>query len=345
VEPASAATELLERDHCPNAEALKRNPERFTPVAWEGDTSAPFRVELRIDGWDRTRMLEDLSRTFAETGINILEARWTVVHPMVKNRFVVEVGDTQALKTCIARLRNIESVFDAFRVTPTGYYPQCDPIATNNTIVGNGGNNVLDGTPAKDLILAFGGNDTADGQANRDCLLMGTGNDRATGSGQGDRVFGEQGNDRVAGGEGNDRVDGDSGQDRVGGNPGRDDLRGDGGDDTVSGGPGNDDASGGDGDDEVFGGADNDDLSGAAGDDRVDGDSGRDTVSGGSGADRVIGGASRGDELFGRRGNDRLNAVDNVRDATVNCGPGQDRARIDFVDPVSRNCEVVFRVP
>ena len=53
-----------------------------------------FRVELQIDGWDRHRLLEDLSRTFAETGINILEARCTVVHPMVKNRFVVEVGDT-----------------------------------------------------------------------------------------------------------------------------------------------------------------------------------------------------------------------------------------------------------
>jgi GTP diphosphokinase / guanosine-3',5'-bis(diphosphate) 3'-diphosphatase len=110
----------IHHDSCPNAQALKKNPERFTKVAWEGDTSAPFRVELQIDGWDRHRLLEDLSRTFAETGINILEARCTVVHPMVKNRFVVEVGDTQALKTCITRLRNIDSVFDAYRVTPTG---------------------------------------------------------------------------------------------------------------------------------------------------------------------------------------------------------------------------------
>jgi GTP pyrophosphokinase len=38
---------------------------------------------------------------------------------MVKNRFVVEVGDTTALKTCVTRLRNIESVFDAYRITPT----------------------------------------------------------------------------------------------------------------------------------------------------------------------------------------------------------------------------------
>ena len=87
---------------CPNARALMKNPERFTPVAWEGDPGQSFRAELQIDAWDRTRLLEDLSRTFAETGINILEARCTVVHPMVKNRFVVEVGDTTALKSCIS---------------------------------------------------------------------------------------------------------------------------------------------------------------------------------------------------------------------------------------------------
>jgi GTP pyrophosphokinase len=109
----------IHREDCPNARALQKNPERFTPVAWEGEGVTSFRVELQVDGWDRTRLLEDLSRTFAETGINILEARCTVVHPMVKNRFVVEVGDTAALKACIQRLRNVESVFDAYRVTPS----------------------------------------------------------------------------------------------------------------------------------------------------------------------------------------------------------------------------------
>jgi GTP pyrophosphokinase len=39
---------------------------------------------------------------------------------MVKNRFVVEVGDTQTLKSCVGRLRNVESVFDAYRITPRG---------------------------------------------------------------------------------------------------------------------------------------------------------------------------------------------------------------------------------
>jgi guanosine-3',5'-bis(diphosphate) 3'-pyrophosphohydrolase len=109
----------IHREDCPNARALMKNPDRFTPVAWDGEGAHAFRVELQIDGWDRTRLLEDLSRTFAESGINILEAQCTVIHPMIKNRFVVEVGDTAALKNCIQRLRNIDSVFDAYRVTPT----------------------------------------------------------------------------------------------------------------------------------------------------------------------------------------------------------------------------------
>jgi len=109
----------IHRDDCRNMTALKRSPERFTEVEWEGDNATSYRVELQVDAWDRTRLLEDLSRTFAETGVNIIEAFCSTKHPMVKNRFVVEVGDGEQLRTCVGRLRNVDSVFDAYRVTPT----------------------------------------------------------------------------------------------------------------------------------------------------------------------------------------------------------------------------------
>jgi GTP pyrophosphokinase len=109
----------IHRQDCKNVKALKKAPERFVDVSWDGENEASYRVELQVDAYDRTRLLEDLSRTFAEAGINILEATCTTKHPMVKNRFVVEVGDTQQLKQCVSRLRNIDSVFDAYRVTPT----------------------------------------------------------------------------------------------------------------------------------------------------------------------------------------------------------------------------------
>jgi GTP pyrophosphokinase len=109
----------IHREDCKNVKALRKAPERFVDVSWDGDNEASYRVALQVDAWDRTRLLEDLSRTFAEVGINILEASCTTKHPMVKNRFVVEVGDTQQLKQCISRLRNVDSVFDAYRITPT----------------------------------------------------------------------------------------------------------------------------------------------------------------------------------------------------------------------------------
>ncbi len=109
----------IHRADCKNVKALKRAPERFVDVGWEGDNEASYRVEIQIDAYDRTRLLEDLSRTFSEGGINIIGATCTTNPPMVKNKFVIEVGDTEQLKHCITRLRNVESVFDAYRITPT----------------------------------------------------------------------------------------------------------------------------------------------------------------------------------------------------------------------------------
>jgi GTP pyrophosphokinase len=108
----------IHRADCANTAALRKNPERFAEVAWEGDQSTGFIVEIQVDAWDRHRLLEDLSRAFSESGANIVEARCLSMPPMVKNRFVVEVADTHSLKGAITRLRNIESVFDAYRVTP-----------------------------------------------------------------------------------------------------------------------------------------------------------------------------------------------------------------------------------
>ena len=109
----------IHREDCRNVEALRKDPDRFTDVAWDGDNASSYRVELQVDAYDRTRLLEDLSRTLAEAGVNILEANCTTRHPMVRNRFVVEVGDSQQLKQCVTRLRSLDSVFDAYRVTPT----------------------------------------------------------------------------------------------------------------------------------------------------------------------------------------------------------------------------------
>jgi GTP pyrophosphokinase len=108
----------IHRGDCPNARALQKNPERFTPVSWEGTSQQSFRVEIAVDAWDRARLLEDLSRAFAEHGVNIVSAHCAMEDGMVHDRFTVDVGDVETLKTCISGLRQVDSVFDAYRVTP-----------------------------------------------------------------------------------------------------------------------------------------------------------------------------------------------------------------------------------
>ncbi len=103
---------------CRNVADLKRNPDRMVSVTWEGENEATFRVEIQIDGYDRTRLLEDIARTFAEVGVNIISADLSTDPPMARNRFVIEVGDTGQLRQCINRMRHVESVFDVYRVTP-----------------------------------------------------------------------------------------------------------------------------------------------------------------------------------------------------------------------------------
>jgi GTP pyrophosphokinase len=110
----------IHRGDCPNTALLRKDAERFTNVCWEGEQSSAFVVEIQVDAWDRHRLLEDLSRSFSESGANIVEARCLSAPPMVKNRFVIEVADAHALKSAISKLRNVESVFDAYRVTPGG---------------------------------------------------------------------------------------------------------------------------------------------------------------------------------------------------------------------------------
>jgi len=109
----------IHRDDCPNVKALKRNPERFTKVAWDGATTQSFLVQIRVDSWDRPRLLEDVARTFAEHGANIVEYGGHVEDQLAKNWYTAEVGDVKELRTLLNALRNIEAVFDAYRVTPS----------------------------------------------------------------------------------------------------------------------------------------------------------------------------------------------------------------------------------
>ena len=69
--------------------------------------------------WDRARLLEDVARTFAEHGANIVSYGGTVEDGMAKNWYTAEVGEVKELRSLLTALRNLDAVFDAYRVTPS----------------------------------------------------------------------------------------------------------------------------------------------------------------------------------------------------------------------------------
>src|SRR6476661_8480296 len=105
----------VHREDCPNVRALRRNPERFTDVHWDDDSPATtsFRVTIALQSWDRPRLLEDVARTFVEYGGHVADQ-------MARNWYTVEVGDVKTLRSLLSALKNLEAVFDAYRVTPGG---------------------------------------------------------------------------------------------------------------------------------------------------------------------------------------------------------------------------------
>ena len=109
----------IHREDCPNVKALRRNAERITPVSWDGDAAQSFRVQIAVSSWDRPRLLEDVARTFAEHGANIVAYGGMVEDQLAKNWYTAEIGDVKSLRPLLNALRNIDSVFDAYRVTPS----------------------------------------------------------------------------------------------------------------------------------------------------------------------------------------------------------------------------------
>jgi len=190
----------------------------------------------------------------------------------------------------------------------------------DDDLKGDGGD-----APGADLVDGGGGIDTINGEwegsAPIDVSLDGLANDGR--SGEGDNITNVEkiwttARGKVAGSAGNDDIylfPAASGST----------ILGLGGDDVVKGGDGDETIDGGAGADSVIGGRGNDTLTGGAGPDRIFGDN----DAGGCGP--II--------CSIQSGSDTIEARDGERDV-IDCGVGNDTARVDAADVVS-NCETV----
>ncbi|MGZ5393940.1 MAG: RelA/SpoT family protein [Mycobacterium sp.] len=108
----------VHRTDCTNATSLQEQSERIIEVQWAPSPSSVFLVAIQVEALDRHRLLSDVTRVLADEKVNILSASVTTSDDRVAiSRFTFEMGDPKHLGHLLNVVRNVEGVFDVYRVT------------------------------------------------------------------------------------------------------------------------------------------------------------------------------------------------------------------------------------
>ena len=108
----------VHRSDCTNADELRTQPERLVPVRWAPNSSSVFLVAIQVEALDRHRLLSDVTKVLADERVNLLSASLTTSRDRVAiSRFTFEMGDPKHLGHVLNVVRNVEGVYDVYRVT------------------------------------------------------------------------------------------------------------------------------------------------------------------------------------------------------------------------------------
>jgi GTP diphosphokinase / guanosine-3',5'-bis(diphosphate) 3'-diphosphatase len=108
----------VHRGDCTNIEQLATQPDRLIEVEWAPTSGSVFLVAIQVEALDRTRLLSDVTRVLSDAHVNILSASVTTSRDRVAfSRFTFEMGDTKHLGHLLRLVRNVEGVYDAYRIT------------------------------------------------------------------------------------------------------------------------------------------------------------------------------------------------------------------------------------
>ncbi len=114
----------VHRRDCPNAADLMKEPERIIEVGWEREPSAvtTFRIEVYIEAMDRLNLLRDIIVALSEEGVNVLNSSSATGRDgIVRMRYLFQVSDVGHVDDILARILDVDGVFEARRMFPGEY--------------------------------------------------------------------------------------------------------------------------------------------------------------------------------------------------------------------------------
>jgi len=110
----------VHRSDCVNVASQFLDPVRMVNVEWAPTSNSVFLVAIQVEALDRSRLLSDVTRVLSDQHVNILSASVATTRDRVAvSRFTFEMGDPTHLGHVLRAVRNVEGVYDVYRVTST----------------------------------------------------------------------------------------------------------------------------------------------------------------------------------------------------------------------------------
>ena len=110
----------VHRSDCANARSLAMGQgDRLIDVEWDLESSGSFVASIEVKALDRSRLLRDVSATLADAHVNIISCNTLTGSDRISTmRFDFELGDPSHLESLISTIKQIDSIYDAYRVLP-----------------------------------------------------------------------------------------------------------------------------------------------------------------------------------------------------------------------------------
>ena len=111
----------VHRTDCANAVSLSGGqPDRLIDVDWDEQTAAHFVASFEVKALDRPLLLRDVVAVLADHRVNVLSTSTVTsgTDRVARMRFEFEMGEASHLERVLHQIREIDSVYDVYRVVP-----------------------------------------------------------------------------------------------------------------------------------------------------------------------------------------------------------------------------------
>ena len=108
----------VHREDCINATDLQKfQSDRVVRVKWLAGAASIFLVNIQVEALDRSRLLADVTRALSEQHVNILSASVSTSKDRTAiSKFTFEMADATHLDSVLSAVRQVEGVYDVYRL-------------------------------------------------------------------------------------------------------------------------------------------------------------------------------------------------------------------------------------